>query len=78
MNSYPAYISIHNSDHVNKIIVLMTPNGGQLYYLAVKKLAALFRGITSKHDDYFYCLNCLYLFRTKGKPESQRTVYENE
>ena len=34
------------------------------YYLAVKKLSALLRGITSKNNGDFYCLNCLYSFRT--------------
>ena len=32
---------------------------GQWYYLAVKKLAALFYRITSKNKSDFYCLNCL-------------------
>ena len=32
-------------------------------YLAVKKLSALLRGIVSKSNGYFYCLNCLYSFR---------------
>ena len=36
----------------------MIPNGERWHYLAVKKLAALLRGITSKHDGNFYCLNC--------------------
>ena len=27
------------------------------HYLAVKKLSALLRGIDSKHDGEFYCLN---------------------
>ena len=28
------------------------------HYLAVKKLSALLRGITSKNNGDFYCLNC--------------------
>ena len=39
-------------------------------YLAVKKLSALIRGITSKHEGGFYCLNCFYSFRTINKLES--------
>ena len=35
------------------------------HYLGVKKLSALLRGITSKNDGDFYCLNCLHSFRTK-------------
>ena len=36
-------------------------------YLAVRKLFALLHGITSKHKGNFYCLNCLYSFRTENK-----------
>ena len=35
----------------------MITDGKKWYYLAAKKLCALFRGITSKHDGEFYCLN---------------------
>ena len=33
------------------------------HYHAVKILSALLRGITSKHNSDFHCLNCLYSFR---------------
>ena len=36
----------------------------------VKRLSELLKGITSKQDGDFYCLNCLHLFRTKSKLES--------
>ena len=39
--------------------------GGQWHYLAVKKLSALLRGITSKYHVGFYCLNCFHSFATK-------------
>ena len=48
------------------------------YYLAVKKLSALLRGITSKNDGGFYCLNCLHSFRTQNKLESYKRVCENK
>ena len=35
-----------------------------------KKLSALLHGITSKYEGDFYCLNCLYSFRTKNKLKS--------
>ena len=47
-------------------------------YLAVKKLSALLRGITSRHYSDFYCLNCLHSFRTKKTPESHKKVCENK
>ena len=62
-----------------KIILLLILNGeGWHYYLAVKKLFALLRGLTSKHDSHFYCLSCLHLCRTKNKPESHKRVCENK
>ena len=35
------------------------------HYLAVKNLSALLGGITSKNNDYFYCMNYLHSFRTE-------------
>ena len=48
------------------------------HYLAVKKLSALLRGITSKNDGDFYCLNCLHSFRTKDKFQWHKRVCENK
>ena len=56
----------------------MITNGEGLHYLAVKKLSALLKGITSKHKRDFYCLNCLHSFRTKKKLESHKRVCENK
>ena len=46
--------------------------------LAVKKLSALLRGITSKTNGDFYCLNCLHSFRTKNKLELNKKVCDNK
>ena len=51
----------------------MITDGEKWHYLAVKKLSALFRGITSKHDGDFYCLYCFYSFTT----ENSLKKYEN-
>ena len=48
------------------------------YYLAVKKLSALQRGITSKHDGDFSCLNCLHSYRTGNKLKSQEKACKNK
>ena len=40
----------------------MIPNGKSSHYNAVKKLPALSKGITPKHDSDFYCLNCFHSF----------------
>ena len=56
----------------------MIPNGDAWHYLAVKKLSALLKEITSKHVGDFYCLNCLHSLKTKNKLESHKKVCENE
>ena len=33
-------------------------------YLAVKKISALLRGLPSKNNEDFCCLNCLHCYRT--------------
>ena len=38
---------------------------------------ALLRGITSKHDGYFYCLNCFHSCSTKDKLKKHKDVCEN-
>ena len=42
--------------------------------LAVKSLFALFRGITSKHDGDFYCLNYFHSYSTKNRLEKYEKV----
>ena len=51
----------------------MISDGKKWHYLAVKKLSALLRRITSKHEGDFYCLNCFNSFRT----ESKLKIYKN-
>ena len=43
-----------------------------------KTLSVLLRGITSKTNGDFYCLNCLHSFRTKNKLESNKKVCDNK
>ena len=45
----------------------MITDGKKWHYLAVKNLSLLLRGITSKHEGDFYCLNFFYSFRTKNQ-----------
>ena len=47
---YAAYVSKNNSNHEEQVVLLMIPNGEgrRWHYLAVKKISALLRGITSK------------------------------
>ena len=64
---YAACVSKHDSNHEKQVIFLMISNRqkGWYYFLAVKNLSVLLRGIISKHYDEFYCLNCFHSFRTK-------------
>ena len=43
-----AYKSEYNFELKNQVILLMITDGKKWYYLTVKSLSALFRGITSK------------------------------
>ena len=63
---------------VKRVILLIFPKREKWLFLAVKNLPALLRGITSKNDGDFYCLNCLHSFRTKNKLELYKRLYENK
>ena len=51
----------------NQVILLMITDGKKWYYLSVKKLSAILRGITSKHDRDFDCINCFHSHSTEKK-----------
>ena len=48
----------------------MITEGKKWHYLDVKKLSALLRGITSKHEGDFYSSHCFYSYSTKNKLKS--------
>ena len=50
----------------------MIIDGEKWHYLAVKKLSALLRGITSKHEGDFYCLNCFHSYSKEKNLKSMR------
>ena len=58
-----AYKSKYDEKRENQILLMIT-DGEKWHYLAVKKLSTLLRGITSKHNADFYCLNCLHSYKT--------------
>ena len=55
----------------------MITDGEKWHYLAVKNLSALFRGITSKHDGDFNCLNCFCSYRTENKAKKHKKACGN-
>ena len=72
-----AYKSKHNLKRENQVTLLKITGGEKWHYLAVKKLSALLKGITSKHKGDFYCLNCFHSYSTKEKLKKHRNVCEN-
>ena len=48
------YKSKYNSTRENQVILLMITDGEKWPYLTVKRLAALFRGITGNNNGDFY------------------------
>ena len=70
----PAYKSKYNFKRKNQVIILLITDGTKWHYLAVKKLSALLRGITSKHDVNLYCLNCFHSFNRQEKLKKHKKV----
>ena len=73
---HPPCISKTNSNYEEKKILITIPNDEKesCNYLAVKKLTALLRRITSKHHGHFYCSNCIHSFTTKNKLQIHEKV----
>ena len=55
-----AYMSKYNHIKNRVNLLMITDDGENWHYPAVKKLSALLRGITSNHNGDFYCLNCFH------------------
>ena len=74
-----AYVSKHNDERDNQVNLLMITSirSANWYYLAIKNLSGLLRGITSNHNGDFYCLNCPYSYRTKSKLKKHEKICKN-
>ena len=72
-----AYKSKDNLNCENQVILLMITDGEKWHYLSVKSLSALFKGITSKHEEDFYYLNCFQSYNTESKLKNHKKVCEN-
>ena len=53
-----AHKSKYNLKRENQVILLMITGSEKWYYLAVKSLSALLRGIIGNNNGDFYCMNC--------------------
>ena len=62
-----AYKSKDNLNRVNQVVLLMITDSKKWHYLAVKRLSALSRVITSIHDGDIYCLSCFHSHSTKDR-----------
>ena len=58
----------------NQVILLMVTDGEKWYYLAVKSLPGLLKGITSNHKGDFYCLICFHSYSTKDRLKKHEKV----
>ena len=72
-----AYKSKHNLTREKQVILLMITDGEKWYYIAVKGLSGLLRGVTGNNNGDFYCLNCFHSYRTKNKLETHKKICEN-
>ena len=72
------YKSKYNLTHESQVILLMISYGEKCYYLTVRSLSALLKGITSKHKDDSYCLNCFHSFASKKSLEKHMKVCEDK
>ena len=69
-----AYKFTHSLKSENQVIVLMITDGKNWHQLAVTRVPALLRGITSNHNGDFYCLNCSQSYSTKNKLKEHERV----
>ena len=76
----PTYISKYNHKRDDQVILLMiTDNKNEnWYYLKVKSISRLFRGITSNHVGDFYCLNCFHLYTTNRLKKHEKICKDHD
>ena len=73
-----AYKSKYNLKRENQVILLMINNGEKWHYLTVRRLSAFLKGVTSKHDGDFHCLNCFDSYASKKSLEKHMKVCDNK
>ena len=72
-----AYKSECNLIRDKQIILLMISSSENWYYLAVRSLSRLLRGISSNHNSDYYCLNCFNSYSTENKLNVHEKICEN-
>ena len=58
---------------------MITDGTSNWHYLAVKSISGLLWGITSNHNEDFYCLNCFHSYTTERKlKKHERICYDDD
>ena len=71
-----AYILKYNHKRKNQVILLMITDDGKRWdYIAVKRLSALLRGISSSNNGDFSC--CFHSYRTLNKLNKHERLCNN-
>ena len=74
----PCYISKFNKTREHQANLLMITDGTDTWhYIAIKRIPALLRGISSTHDGDHYCLNCFHSYRTEEKLKAHEELCIN-
>ena len=68
------YKSKHNFKCEYPVILLIITDGKKCHYFPVKGLFAFLKGMTSKHVEDFYYLNCFHSYRIEKKLKKQEKV----
>ena len=56
------------------MLLMITDNGENWHYLALKSISKLLNGKTSNHNRDFCCLNCFHSYRTKNKLKKHKRL----
>ena len=73
-----AYKSKYNLTRENQVILLMIGDGEKWHYLTVRSFSSLRKGITSKHKDDSYCLNCFHSYPSEKSLEKHMKLCEDK
>ena len=72
-----AYKSKHNLTREKQVILLMISNEENWHYVVVKSLPGLLKGITSSHNEDFYCLDFFAHILQKINLKNIKKICEN-
>ena len=76
----PAYASKYNNKHdIQGNQLMIADENNNWHYLAVSRISGLLRGIRSRHNGDFYCLNCFHSYSTENRlKKHEKICYDNK